>query len=248
MSGDINTALGNCLLMVIQCLAALKKLEVRFELFDDGDDCLILVDEADFELVRSRLVDIFLSFGQELKIENVARHWGDVVFCQSKIVHNGVDYIMVRDWRKVLSHACCGTKHWNDPNMVRPMLGLVGACELALNSGVPILQEFALALVRNSHGKQAKLDNADPGIVYRLKAETGEPETAIKEAKAVPITDYARSCFEQAFDVPVWQQLAIEDLLRQWTISKVEADTLPMEWDHTWNDYRSLQVSLPTIF
>lgn len=250
MSGDINTALGNCLLMVIMALAAMRAAKVvAFEILDDGDDCLIVVEESDFERVKTLLPEKFRSYGQELKIENIAREPCDVVFCQARIVWNGVCNIMVRDWRKVLSNACVGTRHWNDPKMVRPMLGLVGTCELALCAGVPILQSFALALIRNANGEQASMLHLDAGIAYRLKAEAGvDVEAFVATHRARIITDRARLSFERTFDVPCWQQLAIEEILDKWTVDSNIADDLPMEWDHTWVDRRSTKILPPTIF
>lgn len=249
MSGDINTALGNCLLMVIMVLAAMKSIRVKFSIMDDGDDCLIIVERRDFDRVISQLPGLFLKFGQELKVENVSDNVRGVVFCQSKVVSNGTSDIFVRDWRKVLSHACCGTRHWNDPNLVRPMCGLVGTCELALNAGVPVLQAFALALIRISKGKVAALDKmAATGLVYRVKAEFGNLESARDHAKARPITDEARAAFEEAFDCPVWEQLAIEERLAEWDIESTHAKTLPDEWGPSWEDCRSPEAMIPDCF
>jgi hypothetical protein len=253
MSGDINTALGNCLLMVLMVRTAMKRLGVNmYSFLDDGDDCLVFVEEGDFDAVSKGLKVEFLGFGQELKIENVAREVHEVLFCQSRIVYNGEYNIMVRDWRKVLSHACCGTRHWNDPNEVRPMFGLIGSCELALNAGVPILQAFSECLIRLSQGRCARIDNADAGILYRVKNEFGTYDALLSDIKAGvitgrPITDDARDAFERAFGVPHWQQRAVEAILQRWETSVVASD-VPTEWDHRWEDLRSLEVIGPKIF
>lgn len=250
MSGDINTALGNCLLMVLMARAAMKMLKiVKYELVDDGDDCLVIVEEEDFDVVNNNLAKIFLEFGQELKIENVSREVGGIVFCQSRVVHNGEDWIMVRDWRKVLSHACSGTKHWNNPEEVRPMLGLVGRCELALGAGVPILQSYALALIRNSRGLCAKTINAEAGVLMRLKAEAGDDaEEWLRKAASRPITSEARIAFRDAYNVPLWQQHAIESRLRSWNIDVVDTITVCPEWDHTWQDQRGSHSYIPILY
>jgi len=220
-----------------------------YSILDDGDDCLIFVEEADFNTVSENLAKIFAWFGQEVKVENIARRLADVVFCQSKVVHNGDEWVMVRDWRKVLSQACCGTKHWNNPDEVRAMFGLVGACELALNAGVPILQDFALALVRMARGKTANLDNLDSGLMARMKAEYGDGwALAINSPKAKPITDIARDAFEQAFGVPDWQQSAIGEILSNWDLDSVNTKTVVTERDYTWVDTSSLSQQLPTIY
>jgi len=250
MSGDINTALGNCFLAVAMVRAAMRHLGiVHYSIYDDGDDVLVFVEESDFDAVSKELQKIFLWFGQELKIENVARRPSDVVFCQSRLCHNGERPLMVRNWRKVLSQACCGTKHWNDANFVAPMLGLVGACELALGAGVPILQEFACALQRMAGGKIARFVNTDSGLVARLKAEFGPGwEKAVIAGAPRPITTEARYAFAEAFQVPCWEQEAVEDILRSWKLDSFVASDSPVERDHTWEDRTALENILPQLF
>jgi len=248
MSGDINTALGNCLLMVLMVHASMTALGLSdYDFIDDGDDCLVFVERKYFDIIQNYLPKIYLSFGQELKIENVAFSWSDIVFCQSRIAYGARGYIMVRDWRKVLSQSCSGTKHWLIPTLIRPLMRLIGECELALNMGVPILQSYSLALIRNGGHKRAKLGNLDSGLLYRVSLE-GNPDEILGKAKPCTITPYARNLFDVVFRVPIWQQLAIESILDKWTLDDVKHVDLPMEWDSSWNDYRSLLVHNPEIF
>lgn len=248
MSGDINTALGNCLLMVLMVRAALREMHVKhYDLLDDGDDCLVFVEEEDFPLLERELHNIFLQFGQDLKIENIARDWSQVVFCQSRVVHDGLDYIMVRDWKKVISQSTCGTKYWNDPNLVRPMMRLLGDCELALSSGIPILQAYAEALRRIGGHSSAKAVNLDPGVAYRVGLE-GDFDEVISCARARPVTRYAREVFEKVFSVPLWEQEAIEEILANWDLDSTISLDLPSEWDHRWEDCRSVHVVLPEVY
>lgn len=249
MSGDINTALGNCLLAILMVLSAMKILRIiKFRIYNDGDDVLVWVEWEHLALIKEQLAKTFLEFGQELKIENIARKFSDVVFCQSRVVFNGIKHVMVRDWRKVLSHACCGTRHWNDPNMVRPMFGLVGRCELALGAGLPILQEFALALQRHSRGAVAKLVNAEAGVHLRLKAEVGDAvDQFIESARARPVSHEARVSFRAAFGVELWEQEAIEAELRSWTVDNLQSTTVPPERDHTWLNYSGIHSWIPKL-
>lgn len=247
MSGDINTALGNCLIMVMMVSAALRQLDIQSELLDDGDDCLLIFEQSHLIRVIAELPAIFLTFGQELKIENIARDIHEVVFCQSRVILDNKGYLFVRDWRKVLSHACAGTKYWHMPNMVRPMMGLVGTCELAMSRGVPILQAFALALIRNSRGKMAKLTTLDPGVLIRLKTEAGTVDEALN-TKAESVSVEAREAFERAFNTPVWEQLAVEEILNHWDVNNLVATTYPSELDHRWQHEVSLPNVLPEIY
>jgi len=246
MSGDINTALGNCFLMVVMAEAALRKIGVTHDLLDDGDDCLVFSEEEDFEKIEKDLPAIFLTYGQELKVENIARKPEAVVFCQSRMVWNGETWTMVRPWQKILSQTCCGTKYWNMPNMVRPMLGLVGACESYLSRGVPILSVFARALHRLSQGEMAKITCAESGLALKYKLESGNAEqpTYIDSN----ITPAARLSFEETWGVPLWQQFAIERRLDQWTLETTDAKTVPIELDYQWRPNYSVRAFIPEVF
>jgi len=246
MSGDINTALGNVLLMVLMVMAAMRKLGItNYQIMNDGDDCLIIMERKDFAKVRKHLVSIFLEFGQELKIENISYDIHDVVFCQSKYTYTGTGYAMCRNWRKVLSQTCAGTKHWNDPHMVRPMMGLIGDCEVAMASGVPILQAYGQALQRNSRGLRAKITHMDSSYAYRVGLNIGED---IPTLPGLPISPMARLEFERTWGVPEWEQLRIEEILSTWTVDTVVAYDVPVELDSTWLPWYDPNVQIPAIY
>jgi hypothetical protein len=247
MSGDINTALGNCLIMIMMILASCDGLKLDAEVLDDGDDCLLIFERSHLNRVVAALPGIFLEYGQELKVENIAYNISDVVFCQSKVITTVEGPMFVRDWRKVLSHACTGTKYWDNPRMVRPMMGLVGMCELAMSRGVPVLQPFALAVIRNSQGKTAKTTTIDPGVVMRIKNELGSFDTAY-ERKSLPITDAARESFAETFGVEIWEQQAIEAILSDWVVNELNPTTYPVEIDHSWVHEVHVANVLPEIY
>lgn len=243
MSGDMNTALGNVLLMVGMATAAMKALRVRhFELDDDGDDCLVTLERSDLDRVVAALPKIFLEFGQELKIENIAHDFHDVTFCQSKLTWNGVKYTFARNWRKVLSQSCCGTKHWNLPNMVKPMMGLIGDCENALHRGIPILQAFATRLRELSGGLRSQLGHLDSSYQYRIGSfQLGD----VLELPPVHITDKARVEFELTWGVDPSTQLAIESAISKWTPGEIFRD-VGYEILHPWSQYLDPAICCPT--
>lgn len=251
MSGDMNTALGNCLLMVCMVYAAMSKLAVkRWDLLDDGDDCLVLCEEEDFEKLKDQLPAVFLDYGQELKIENIARDIRDVTFCQSRVILLPSGPRFTRNWRRVLSQAACGCKHWGNPVMVRPMLTAVGMCELACARGVPVLQAFALALVRNGRGEVPRILDLDTGVMLRTKYEMGgvTPTMQLLRAlKPVDVTSEARCQFARTWGVPVSEQLHIEECLNQWVLHSVVARDFPDEWDSSWVDRTALENVIPVL-
>jgi hypothetical protein len=227
MSGDMNTALGNCLLMVLMVQASMRALGIKqYQIMDDGDDCLVLVEAKDLPILQKHLTLLFLEFGQELKIENIARDFRDVVFCQARMTWNGQKWVFARNWRKVLSQTCCGTKHWNVPLMVPKLFGLIGDCEIACHAGIPILQEFGEQLRRLSGGKRAEIKHLDSSYQYRSGAWMAGLD--LRKLQARPITIEARLEFERVWGVEPWKQLAIEQHLREWAPTAISR---PVEYE-----------------
>jgi len=247
MSGDVNTALGNCVLMAAMVHAFAREVGLKvWDMLDDGDDCLLFIRTRDEALVASRISEVFLSYGQELKLENRAETPEQIVFCQSRPVHDGVEWRMVRNWRKVLAQGTSGVKHWNNPLLVRPMMTAVGHCELALSAGLPILQEYAAALIRMGRGERMKWLDVDAGLAERARAEVGDLDL-VYMARERPVTLEARLSFERAYGVASEVQVAIEGALREWNISTTVARLVDTEWDHRWVDMSGVDVQLPEV-
>jgi len=227
MSGDYNTALGNCLLMTAMAFNVFQSLGIKYDIMDDGDDCLIIIDKRD----RSKLDCLpqrFLDFGHELKVENLAEYIEDVRFCQSAPIYDGVRWRFVRDYKKVLANAATGFAKLRDVTQRRRMLYAIGVCELSLNRGIPVLQELALKLIslgeRPTEGVKEYLDK-DPlfkDLSYRVRninlCEQGE-EIAIQ----------TRWSFYRAFKLTNAQQEMMEDTLRDWRPDIFATDLLPFD-------------------
>jgi len=217
MSGDMNTALGNCLLMVMMARAALKAVGAsNYELLDDGDDCLVILEQSE-EWRLAGLVDEFLAFGHELKVENRATSILDVNWCQMKPMQVGGEWRFVADPRKVLSSMTAGTKYWSQPGARESMAFSVGQCLLALYDGVPLIQEYAVALCRNGTRWNNDIQYAD--IWYKAKAEK-HPFFTKLEPK--PVTNETRLSLERAWGISIQEQYHIETVLSTWMI----------DWNH----------------
>lgn len=241
MSGDMNTALGNCVIMIGMVLGFMIPRGKHFDLFDDGDDCLLIVEEPELEGVLKDLPHHFLQYGHEMKIENIARDIESVNWCQSKPVRTKHGLKFVRDYTKVISTCLVGTRWLGVPPHVRlAYLAGLADCELVLNCGVPILQEYALALRRNSRGAQVRHDK-ESGEWHRYIRESRLYRRVESGGFDLEITDEARLSFSKAFGVSIDQQIDIERTLSQWEFS-VEGDIEePVNWDPLdWTCKRSL--------
>lgn len=231
MSGDMNTALGNCIIMIGMVLGFMIPRGKKFDMFDDGDDCLIIVEEEELSSLLSDLPPAFLEYGHEMKIENIARTIEEVVWCQSSPVETKHGLKFVRNPFKVISTALVGTRWLNVPGKVRlSYLAGLAECELVLNSGVPVLQEYALALARNSHGAVVRHDDSS-GEWFRYLRESRLYRRAESGKIDSEISDTARLSFAQAFGISTDQQHDMERKLRHWNFDVASTFTSALSWD-----------------
>jgi hypothetical protein len=212
MSGEMNTALGNCVIMILMALTVLLPTRLRFELFDDGDDCLVIYNSHDAPRIHAALRSMS-SFGLNVKVENIANTFEHITFCQSRPIYTAKGYKFCRNPVKVLSTALVGQKwsHLNAKGRATYLNGLA-ECECILNKGVPMLHEFAMALRRNAHSNKTAFNYS-----------SGEYLRYVRELKAyknvnehVPITHEARLSFASAFDITIAEQLFYEQSFRDW--------------------------------
>ncbi len=237
MSGDMNTASGNVLLMLMMILAYMD-LSVRirkWDCFDDGDDALVIIEGGDFPLFTSRFNQVWTSFGMTMKVEEPCRSLHEVEFCQSKVIEYQMGrYKFVRDYRTVMSKAASGIRNWSNRAYRFRVLKAIGMCELILNLGVPVLQEYALALLRNSGGGSPDVYRyASDGLKARVRREL--QLLGVKSPNSVcaqPIENVARETFYIAFGLSIPDQLQLERRLAQWVF---EVDEQPLEVGPEWD-------------
>lgn len=215
MSGDMNTALGNCILMVCMIATAMKLLgfkTTQWDMLCDGDDALVIIDSHD---PRRELIPLMLErAGMVMKIEGLATSPYEVEFCQSRMVNTAEGPKMVRDPVKVLSTALASNKWFRYEKLIDGHLTRLGQCYLSICMGVPVLQEFALAMLRNGKGRVLR-NMAMTGVMFKARAEFAAHGGEIKQ---LPITADARASFEEAFGIPAWEQLIMEEHLRKCTL------------------------------
>lgn len=201
MSGDMNTALGNCVLMVAMIGAAMKYLGVKpkyFRLADDGDDCCLLVEEQYARRVQRWIRGVFRLWGHDLKVESVARELNEVELCGCKPIRVGGVRKMILNPRRAIGKARLALK-FRSTKFQRDYVATVGECLLALHTGVPVLQAHALALMRvGNHLK------------YRPRSWDYKLAHAPDLARSSYVTDEARFDFYCSFGISISDQIAYE--------------------------------------
>lgn len=210
MSGDINTGLGNVVLVCLmfkKFLDDLKLTGADYHFIDNGDDCCLVVEEDVVAVVLRDLDSYFIRLGFELEVEGIASELEHVKFCQSHPIEvRSGHWVMVRD---------CDVSRLKDATNLRRMTtktafnewrAAIAGCGLALCSGIPIMQEFYLALTRGTDPHHRDVFTCGADFLARGM-----------EAKVSPVTDVARSSFFMAWGITPDQQIEIEEYYKLWT-------------------------------
>jgi len=212
-SGQPNTASGNTLLMCGQTYSYCEQVLVKYEVADDGDDAVLIVERKEMEKVYG-IVDFFAKAGMRLKLGKPKYVLEEIEFCQCRPVKDmDGGYTMVRDPRKSIAKDCVAIKPLDNAKVKEMWLAAVGEGGLALTAGMPVLQEFYSVFKRNSNG--AKPLN-DPTIgesgLYRLSRGMSrtpqEPtvETRVSFWKAFGITPYEQFKLEKYYKSYVMEE------------------------------------------
>lgn len=148
MSGDMNTAMGNCLIMCALVHAYLRERGIPGSLANNGDDCTVIFERKHLQKFQGGLSEWFLEMGFNMKVEEPVYNLEGIEFCQTHPVFVAGSYIMVRNFPKALSKDCLSLKLLDSPKVCRAWLDAVGQGGLSLTGGIPVYQDFYSAYIR----------------------------------------------------------------------------------------------------
>jgi hypothetical protein len=194
MSGDMNTALGNCLQMSTMVKAIVDKYGIQAKFINDGDDGVIFIEKEDHLRLQSVIYDECLRFGHEVVLEPPANEIEGIEFCQCKFVATSPgEYLAVRHIENSFDKDAMCLDPLITPKLAAQWMRSVGECGLSLTSGLPVLQQYYLHfMAQASVGK--RLSHQIEG--FRMLAEgMGSP-------KYRQPTPWSRYSFWKAFGIP----------------------------------------------
>nr|QGX02202.1 putative replicase [Strawberry associated virus A] len=192
MSGDMDTSLGNC---VIMCGLTYELMGKKAEIFNNGDDCLIIC-EIDDAPSSEKIKQHYHGYGFNVVEEERVRTFERILFCQTQPVW-AEGWVMCRSLTCIAKDLTyIGPKH-----DVENWLGAISECGLALADGVPVLSAFYRSMARpTSKGIRNSMQYAC-GMTQLAKGLTFND---------FEISDRARLSFYNAFGVSPDEQIAIE--------------------------------------
>jgi len=152
MSGDMNTSLGNCILMCVMIHSYASACGIKLQLANNGDDCVVFMEQNDLAKFQVGLDEWFLGMGFNMTVEEPCYIFEQIEFCQTHPVWVGPaynDYIMVRNPHTAIAKDTVCIKQCNTPAMFRGWLHAVGTGGMAMAGQVPVFQDFYQAYLKS---------------------------------------------------------------------------------------------------
>jgi len=217
MSGDANTAAGNCIIMACLLAAFGNATGRRFTFLCDGDDSVFFYDGP---IIPDDEIDgYFRKFGMTMKVEARPTTFEEINFCQSKPVRVGGEWTMIRNPHKILSKL--GVSHkLGDPKGRWKYIRTVALGELSLTRGCPVIQPFLKQVVdvctralTPRQQRRGMIHKAALNDYWRLSHYL---PSDWEEGRTLPITPSARESFLRAWGFSIDQQLRLEGTLKRW--------------------------------
>jgi len=238
-SGDMNTGLGNCILMCCMVHSYLRHCSVDAQLANNGDDCVVIMERPDLERFTRGLDTWFRELGFNMKVEAPVYDLEKIEFCQQHPVRIGDGYRMVRNVFSVLEKDTVSLDQFHSIRHCKKWMQAVGDGGLALCSGVPVLQEFysmfrrsATAMVVRAQRQNSKRRHADVRQTKLFPTHILEKSQGMAVVHS-EICPEARLSFWLAFGLSPDEQVAFE---KELSMQMLTFSTVPVERLHTFVD------------
>jgi hypothetical protein len=216
-SGDLNTSLGNCIIMCALVWAFLDEMQVAGELCNNGDDCVVIMESEHLEAVLARLPGWFRKKGFAMTVEDPVFVFEQIEFCQTKPVLLGTGWRMVRNHVAILKKDPMCLVPINNQSDYQKWLHAVGECGSILASGVPVQHEFYRCFLR--HG----LKGSD-GFVQGVFRNTAAFERIQNLQYCDRVTPEARVSYYYAFGITPDHQVELENFFSKLVLAPLDFD------------------------
>lgn len=207
MSGDMNTALGNCVInyALLYTWALEAGIDARF--YIDGDDSVVVFAAEDRRKAESLdPAAWFLRWGMESKVDWTTE-FEQCEFCQCRPVWDGIGWRMVRNPERFMIRSQW-TVNPHHPNFFPKLVASIAKCEMACSPGVPIVNSLAVEMLRASGLSPDVRVWKGIDAYHRAKLEAWHPDRAHLSVRA--ITQESRLSMERAWGIPPAQQVEWE--------------------------------------
>jgi len=201
-SGDMNTALGNCIIMCAMVYTYARERGVTISLANNGDDCMVFMEQGDLSRFMLDFNEWFLTMGFRMTVEEPCYSLENIEFCQMHPINLGSHWVMVRNFETAREKDSLSIIPIDTEGAYRKWLGAVGECGLALASGVPVVQSIYEAYCRYGEKSQMSASVAFQGGFLWLSARL--------DSRSSVISEEARYSFFLAFGITPDEQVSLE--------------------------------------
>jgi len=225
MSGDMNTGLGNCLLMCLMIYQYLSDIGVRGRLLNNGDDCVLIVEHRDFCKLNG-LGPYFLELGYTMEREEAVHQFERVEFCQTVPIYDGRGWIFVRNPRRAMAKDLTTVTTLRSESEYNAYRRAVGQCGIALAGGIPVLDAFYRMMMRGTGESDKKgyvivewafadvMRGMSPRATFEISGDARMSyclATGYTPTEQVHIESYFNSC-ELKYGEAVWRPEFLHEL------------------------------------
>lgn len=218
-SGDLNTSLGNCILMSAMTFCWKRTASVNMKLANNGDDCMYIMSAVDEARWRAGFKEFYERKGFRMVLEPTVDVLEQVEFCQARPVMTIEGLKMVRNPKTLVTKGSMCLLPIHSMKMLEKWMMAVGVAEGSLGRGVPVVQSFARAMRRN--GRRCTKRFID--LAYYQSSRIYHADLKVEDSE---ITSEARVSFWQAWGIAPDDQILLEGWYDQWTLNKEFGDTI----------------------
>lgn len=221
-SGDLNTSLGNCIIMCALIWVYARERGVNLELANNGDDCVVFMEKEDEQRFQCGLSAWFKRKGFAMTVEPTVDELEQVEFCQSKPVQLSTGWRMVRNVQACLiKDPMCMLSVPND-KVYRKWLAAVGMCGSKLTAGVPVMSDFYGVFSREG-------TSCSEGMLNEVYKNRSQLHLAQGVAQGV-VDARARVSFYYAFGVLPDTQKQMELFFRHAKVGPLVGQPVDRDW------------------
>jgi len=213
MSGDMNTSLGNCVLMCMMIKAYALKTGINMQLANNGDDCVVFMEKSELSKFQSCLNSWFREMGFNMVVEKPSYEFEQIEFCQTRPIFDGAIWMMCRNpWTAIAKDSVLlkNPKQVSD-SFFRQWLDAVGTGGIALAGGMPVFQSFYRMYKRSGQTLRRNRKNKLVGMSTFELLPWYMREVGLNGKRSErDVTPDARASFYFAFGVTPDEQVCLE--------------------------------------
>jgi hypothetical protein len=209
MSGDMNTALGNCVLSAAMLNEWARVVGVRIKCVIDGDDCVAFMEEEDVPRFLDGLGGWYEQRGFRMKVETPVFSFEEVEFCQCHPVKLSGRWMLVRNPVKAITQ----DHVWIERGGIthREVLAATGEGGTQLYGDCPILGSYYRML--RGTGPLSRAARREMAFRRSWMRHLGG------ESSPGSVTEEARVSFGIAFGIMPAHQIMLEEIFQHYDLS-----------------------------